>query len=77
MSRARNVSFVDLCGRGDVSPDQIDDFVEQWHVGGSGLSLHEFLGMSWEEYSAWVLNPGLLPRIVAAHREGKTLPRAS
>jgi hypothetical protein len=71
MSRARNVAFVDLCGRGDASPDQIDDFIELWHEGGSGLSLHEFLGMSWDEYSAWVLNPGLLPRIIAAHREAR------
>jgi hypothetical protein len=77
MSETRAVTFVDLCGRGEAVPDQIDDFIDLWHRSESELSLHEFLGMSWEEYSAWVRKPDLLPLIIAAHREGKTLPRAS
>ncbi|MES1241810.1 MAG: hypothetical protein ABUT39_09350 [Acidobacteriota bacterium] len=71
MSETRNVSFVDLCRRGEAVPEQIDDFVDLWHEGASELSLHDFLGMTWEEYSAWVANPGLLPRIIAAHREAR------
>lgn len=77
MSETGSGTFVDLCGRGDASPDQIDDFIDLWHEDGSGLGLHDFLGMTWEEYSAWVVNPGLLPRIIDAHRKGKSLPRAS
>lgn len=68
MSETGSGTFVDLCGRGDASPDQIDDFIDLWHEDGSGLSLHDFLGMTWEEYSAWVVNPGLLRRIIDAHR---------
>ncbi len=68
MSDRREPSFVDLCVRGEASPVQIDDFIEVWHQAESELSLHEFLGMTWEEYSAWVRNPGLLSSIIAAHR---------
>lgn len=33
---------------------QIDD----WHAGaGSHLELHEYLGLSWEQYKRWVENP--------------------
>lgn len=77
MSEIRDATFIDLCGRGKAIPDQIDDFIDLWHEGGSELSLHEFLGMTWEEYSAWVVNPSLLPGVIEAHRRGKTLPRAS
>lgn len=29
----------------------IDHLIERWHNGeGTGLQLHEFLGMSWKEY---------------------------
>jgi hypothetical protein len=32
----------------------VDDFVEAWHEGaGEGLELHEFLGMTWDEYGHW------------------------
>ncbi len=61
--------FVDLCVRGEASPAEIDDFIEAWHQTESDTPpLHQFLGMSWEEYSAWVRNPGLLAGIIAAHR---------
>ena len=48
------VRFVDLCLGGDVPEDEIDDFVEKWHEDeNTTQELHEYLGMSWEEYSAW------------------------
>ena len=38
-----------------VPKDEIDDFVEKWHEDeNTTQELHEYLGMSWEEYSAWV-----------------------
>jgi hypothetical protein len=73
MSEIRKARFIDLCVRGKAVPAEIDDFVELWHQGKSGLQLHEFLGMTLEEYSAWVRNPDLLPRIITAHHEGNTL----
>lgn len=77
MSEVRETRFIDLCVRGEALPAEIDDFVELWHEGDSTLPLHEFLGMTSEEYSAWVRKPDLLPYIVTAHREGQTLQAAA
>ncbi|MGO0630814.1 hypothetical protein ACTORR_12380 [Pseudomonas sp. SAR267] len=66
------MNFVELCLRGDVLTDEIDDFVEDWHEGREGVDqdLHEYLGMSWEEYSVWSTNPSMLPYILSARRHG-------
>jgi hypothetical protein len=41
----------------------LDDHVEAWHQ--SPLSdptpLHEYLGMTWDEYGAWVKDPSAIP----------------
>jgi hypothetical protein len=35
-----------------VTDDEIDDLVERWHQGAGGRQeLHEFLGMTWDEYA--------------------------
>ncbi|MFL6202755.1 MAG: hypothetical protein ACJ76J_26600 [Thermoanaerobaculia bacterium] len=64
--------FIDLCLRGKAVPAEIDDFVELWHESGSALPLHEFLGMTWEEYSAWVQRPDLLSHIITDHRKRRS-----
>lgn len=40
-----------------MSNDEIDRKIAEWHDGDSELPLHEYLGMSWESYSAWVADP--------------------
>ena len=36
---------------------EIDDLIDRWHESSTiGISLHEFLGMSWEEYKQWIVN---------------------
>jgi len=67
--------------------EEIDDFVDTWHESKNKIPLHEFLGMTWEEYALWVADPNVLPFIVTAHKEGqdienlleqlKTLPLAA
>ena len=33
----------------------LDDLIEEWHnTEGDGIPLHEFLGMTWDEYKRWV-----------------------
>ena len=59
-------NFIDMCLSGDALPDEIDDFVDRWHEGDSDLSIHEFLGMTREEYLSWVKDPNALPRILDA-----------
>ena len=66
-------TFVDLCIQGKVLSDEIDDFVESWHESDSGKTLHDFLGMTWKEYAAWVDSPWMLPYIIAAHRQSISL----
>jgi hypothetical protein len=67
MSRPKK-SFVELCVHGKASPDEIDDFVEQWHNHPEG-SLHDYLGMKKSEYALWVKNPDALAGIIKARRE--------
>jgi hypothetical protein len=46
---------------GDVSAEAIHDYIECWHSGaGLGQSLHAYLGMTWEDYSAWVKDSEVL-----------------
>ncbi|MFN8903880.1 MAG: hypothetical protein ACK5X7_03460, partial [Pseudanabaena sp.] len=51
---------------GDASLDEIDNYIDEWHDSDSdiNLELHEFLGMSWEEYSLWAVKPSLLAEIL-------------
>jgi hypothetical protein len=67
------MNFVDLCLGGDVLEDEIDEFVENWHEDeNSTQEIHEYLGMSWEEYSVWAIKPSILPLILTARKNGTT-----
>ena len=48
-------TFMDALLAGEVTPDQISDHVGAWHESDSTQSLHEYLGMTEEEYSRWVM----------------------
>lgn len=61
--------FITLCVNGEVLLDDIDDFVEEWHEGSYTGTLHDFLGMTWEEYSLWVADNDILPFIVTSHKD--------
>lgn len=48
-------NFHELYLEGKVTIDDIDDFIENWHNGdGEGLELHEYLGLTEEQYSHFV-----------------------
>jgi hypothetical protein len=32
----------------------LDDLIDEWHDGDYDIPLHEFLGMTWEEYKTWL-----------------------
>lgn len=38
----------------EVTLDNIHDLIEEWHESDSDKELHEYLGMSFEEYAYWV-----------------------
>ena len=62
-------NFIDKCVRGTALLDDIDDYIDQWHEGGTGLPLHAFLGMAQQEYDAWLVEDDLLALIVKARHE--------
>lgn len=67
------MSFIDLCLSGDVLEDEIDGFVDSWHEDeDTDSELHEYLGMSWDEYSVWATRPSILPFILTARNKGTT-----
>lgn len=37
----------------DMNREQLDDLVDKWHDSDTKMSLHEYLGMSREEYAVW------------------------
>jgi hypothetical protein len=46
-----------------LTPEEMDQRVEDWHEGrgGVGQPLHEYLGLTWDEYSKWVTQPSGWP----------------
>lgn len=68
-------NFMEMYLSGEAVPDEIDDFVDRWHESDSDLSIHEFLGMTREEYLSWVKDPNVLPCILdARHLEYTPTP---
>jgi hypothetical protein len=70
-------TFFDLYSQGLALPDEIDDFIDRWHEGAASharsLPLHEFLGLTHDEYEIWVLDPDVLPHVLVARREARPL----
>ena len=53
--------------------DKMDDEIDRWHTSappGSPAPLHEFLGLTWQEYKVWVMQTMPLEAILRA-RAGK------
>ncbi len=70
--------FMDMLLAGRASADDFPVCVGHWHdapetAPESSLPLHEFLGMSWEEFALVVARPESLPLVVRARREGRLL----
>lgn len=65
--------FVDLCLAEKAALDEIDDFVDRWHAAPQGQELHDYLGMSEEEYSLWLRVPDALAYILEARRDQRPL----
>jgi hypothetical protein len=62
------MTFLDKCITGNVSEEAIHDFIDEWHTGESSLALHEFLGMTWDEYVLWVVDAKNLRKIIDARK---------
>ena len=49
-------SFIDGCLSGKTDIKELDAYVEYWHTHKTGNTLQSFLGMSQDEYIAWLRN---------------------
>jgi hypothetical protein len=47
-------TFLNLYRTHQVTLDDIDEYVDKWHYSNSDKPLSEYLGMTWEEYAAYV-----------------------
>jgi hypothetical protein len=63
-------TYVEAVLDGSALAIEIDDWVDAWHSGNDHLELHEFLGMTWDEYRLWTEKPTSLRFILAAHNAG-------
>jgi len=61
-------TFMDLAIDGRVMPDEIDEFVEDWHKCGGDEEVFEYLGMTFDEYSLWVMDPRLIDVVIASRK---------
>lgn len=69
-------SFMTLALNGQVLADEIEDFLEAWHASDSPGDAHEFLGMTFEEYSLWASDPDAIDLILSARHFHKPLREA-
>ena len=65
------MTFINKCVNGEASIEDVDDYVDKWHDGDSDKKLHDYLGMTWFEYSMWVTKPSMLGDIVDCRKTGK------
>ncbi len=53
-------NFIEKFTLGEVGVEDLDNFIEEWHDSPTDLSLYDYLGLTWEQYSDIVRNPKLL-----------------
>jgi hypothetical protein len=63
MSKGK-VTFIDVCLEGEAKPEDIDDFVDEWHRNSPRTPLIDVLGMSSFEYDIWTQNGDYLYHIL-------------
>lgn len=60
--------FVDKVLAGTELWTEIDNYVQAWHEGDEDVALHEYLGMTRDEYALWTEQPPALRIILAARK---------
>ena len=68
MTEDRIKLFIERCIDGDASPDDISLYIQEWRDKDSDEALEEYLGMTDEEFEAWLDDPKSLKHIIAARK---------
>jgi len=79
LGRPKRSTFIDDVLAGRALAADIHDYIARWHDAPdespeAQLELHEYLGMSWEDYRLWAERPSSLRFVLAARREHKPVP---
>ena len=69
-------SFMQKCLRGQAMSNEVDDFVERWHLSRKDIDIEAFLGMTRVEYEIWLRDPNALDHIIASRRERAVIKRS-
>lgn len=56
-------TFFDLYLVGLAKADEVDDYIDQWYRGFDAILLHDFLGMTRDEYGKFMIDPAILPQL--------------
>lgn len=62
--------FMDELVAGNVTIEDLDDYIDAWHENPSNLHLHTFLGLSWDDWGVVATNPSALRYVVQARKAG-------
>lgn len=55
----------------------LDEMVEEWHDGpDDGIELHEYLGLTWQEYKSWT-ETTVDPRVACKHCNLRIVKKSS
>ena len=61
----RTRTFVEQYLANEVGLDSLDDFIDEWHNNPvTGMHLHEYLGLTWEEYQEFIMKPDILKTLL-------------
>lgn len=66
-------NFIEYCCVGTALPSEINEYIDFWHSNQSSDKLHEYLGMTKEEYARWMKDPSVLESIIKSRKESLSL----
>ncbi|MFD3688335.1 hypothetical protein ACFWTE_26345 [Nocardiopsis sp. NPDC058631] len=73
MYRAEEITFVEAALSGHAGLEDIDLYIDAWHDGDDDRDLHDYLGMTWDEYRLWVERPESLRYIISSRAHEKPI----
>lgn len=70
------MNFITKVLNGLEFADAIDDYIDQWNDSKTSDELHDFLGLTWNEYALWCEDSSTLRAILAARKNQVSIDAA-
>lgn len=64
------MTYLEACARGEATAADFDDQVDLWHRTDTVEQLHEFLGMTLEQYARVTENAAAIHEVIAEAKAG-------